>query len=513
MTTSDTPRRRPSEVPVWQTDTPPAPAQSNSRANRPEDTERTTKAERLYSLARAQYDPVADPDGRLWVVPYTGAKIARPLEGRGTVASSLAEQYRAAYDTLINTDAIAAVVRALQGEAISKPAQPVYLRAADCTTSTGRRLTIDLGRDDGQLAVVTPGRVQVTADSPHIFYRNQTSAPLPLPAGLEDTSPAGPALTAQLAEYLNAPPAAVQLLAVWCAAALLDIERPLLWLTGQQGTGKSHTARTLVQLLDPSRAPLRTLPTDSEDWQRAAVASRVIAIDNLSRLTAQWSDTFCRAVTGDSFVRRQRFTDNELSVGSYRLALICTSINPLAARGDLAQRLLPIELQPLEQTRSARQLTQQLEDRQPALFGTLLRFVADIFAAMHTAPARDYEAHRLADWAAVLAAADSVTGWHTLEDYCELSADTLADLLDSSAVGAAIAQLLEANAGRWSGSVRQLLDALEAYYPDNYQHRPTDPTRLAARIREIEPTLNQHRIIVTRHRTKQGVQIELASQP
>ena len=56
---------------------------------------------------------------------------------------------------------------------------------------------------------------------------------------------------------------------------------------------------------DASPAALRSVPRDLTEWQTVASASRVVGLDNISRINEELSDAFCRAVTGEGAARRQ----------------------------------------------------------------------------------------------------------------------------------------------------------------------------------------------------------------
>lgn len=72
----------------------------------------------------------------------------------------------------------------------------------------------------------------------------------------------------------------------------------------------------------------------------------VVGLDNLSHIPRWLTDAMCRAVTGDGLVKRTRYSDADVTVLNYRRVLVVNGIDVGAVRGDLAARMIPIELQP-----------------------------------------------------------------------------------------------------------------------------------------------------------------------
>jgi hypothetical protein len=71
-------------------------------------------------------------------------------------------------------------------------------------------------------------------------------------------------------------------------------------------------------------------------------------VDNMCAICGWWSDALCKCVTGDGWVRRPLYTDGELSVVSFRRVLALTTIDAGALRGDLGDRLVLADLEPID---------------------------------------------------------------------------------------------------------------------------------------------------------------------
>ena len=173
----------------------------------------------------------------------------------------------------------------------------------------------------------------------------------------------------------------------WSVAALLPwVAHPVLLLTGEQGTAKSTAGRMLGALVDPSRAQLRRAPTDPKDWLAQASASWVVCLDNISTIPPSLSDAMCRAVTGDGSVDRTLYTNLDVTVTSFRRVLCLTTIEAGRIHGDLAERLLPIELERIadERRREDADVAGDFVARHPVMLGrAALTFTAQVLATLH----------------------------------------------------------------------------------------------------------------------------------
>jgi hypothetical protein len=165
-----------------------------------------------------------------------------------------------------------------------------------------------------------------------------------------------------------------------------------------------------VQLLDPTPVPLRKAPRDAETWITSASSSWLVRVDNLSGIPDWLSDTLCRAVTGDGDMRRKVYTDCDLAVFAFRRCVILSSIDLGALRGDLASRLLVIDLDRISDRarRREEQLTREWEQAQPRILGALLDFAAGVAGVLPSV--RLETVPRMADLAQILAAVDQLMG-------------------------------------------------------------------------------------------------------
>jgi hypothetical protein len=286
------------------------------------------------------------------------------------------------------------------------------------------------------------------------------------------------------------------LVRAWLVCALLPhIPVPILTVTGAQGTGKSVLGRTLVRTVDPGPALLRSAPKDLEDWTTTAAGSRVVGLDNVSRIPEWLSDAMCRAVTGEGYAKRALYTDDDLHVLSFRRALLLTSIDPGSMRGDLGERLLPVELRRLGGKRRTEGTLDRLVERQlPAIFGGLLDLMAEVLAN----PVKLRRLPRMADAAEVMAAVDALLPRsNALGAYRRAQQGVVEQVLEGDPVAAAVLRFMEANGREWRGQPNELLRELARLTPpDARQNWPANARSLSTRLARMEPALRSARGLV-----------------
>ncbi len=447
-------------------------------------------ATQLVRLAELHYRFAQADDGRTFAVPLNGASIARPLDGnRQSLRAELAALHFDTTGNVPNKSALADALAVLDGKAASADRERLHLR----TAHVAGMIVIDLGDPTGRCVVIDVNGWHVADTPPITFRRTELTSPLPSPAHGGDLD--------ALRALLNATDDAWPLLVGWLVAVMFDVPRPLLFLTGEQGTGKTTAARNIAQLIDPSPAPTRAAPRDLDAWVTAAAGSQVVALDNLSTVADWLSDALCRAATGEGMVKRALYTDDGLAVLSFRRAIILTSIDAGALRGDLGERLVPVELERIrtEQRRTDADLAADFTRLHPEVLGALFTLTADVLAALDHVHVTDLP--RMADFGRILAALDHATGWHSLDLYRAAAEQVAADVVQGDALAMAVIELVAATIeGRWHGTPTELHRALERYRHEASTW-PKSPKVLSGQLTRLGPALRSQGVTVTRERT------------
>jgi hypothetical protein len=442
----------------------------------PEEQPRT--AEQLVRMALERYRFGRTDKDEPFAVLRDGPNVAVMLKGSAdALRAKLAREYRQQFGRTPGASALADALNVLHGEALDAEPEPVFLRLAPHEDG----VVIDLGDASGRAVIVHANGWKIAERSPVLFRRTALTGMLPVPerGGQLD----------ELRELLNVTDESWPAIVGWLVAAFLpDIPHAVLLLSGLQGTGKSSAARLLVLLVDPSAAPLRSEPRNLDQWQIAASGSWVVVVDNLSSIPGWLSDAICRAATGDGLVKRKLYSDSDLAVLSFRRVVALTSIDAGALRGDLGERLLLIDLEPIPEAarRTEREIDELFSEKLPRLFGACLDALAAVLAQLPEV--RPQQLPRMADFGRVLAAADAAGITSGALDRIRNQQNRIAaEVIDADSFGTALAELARQRT-RWQGTATELLEALLP----NGEKPPHDwPKRngVAGRIKRLAPAL------------------------
>lgn len=443
-----------------------------------------SQATELVRLARARYTVVRGDDSKTYAVAHSLPGIAFGLRGSAGLKQQLAAAYFDEKNQAASGGALTDALAVLEGDALRAEVTPVFLRIGSVEGS----VIIDLGTPDGSCINVSPAAWDLVKSPPVLFRRNSIMLAHPTPTRNGDLG--------ELHELLNLDESNFRLVVGWLIGAMLsDSPQPILALTGQQGTAKTSAAKLILSLLDPSIVSIRSQPRTEEDWAVGAFNAYGIGLDNVSSMPPWFQDALCKAVTGDALLRRERYSDDGSAALQFRRPIVITTIDPGALQGDVADRLLLVELQPIgrRQRMTDAEVTAHSERIRPGVLGALLDTLVSVLAAL---PGIELEEKpRMADFANMLAALDQVTGWDTLTDYLAAAESAGRDVIDGDSFAAAITTMVRGR-GFWQGTCGELLAAFEL--PKAPADWPKTPRAVSAKLQRLTPAFATAGIEVTR---------------
>lgn len=341
---------------------------------------------------------------------------------------------------------------------------------------------IDLANEPWEAIEITSSGWSITAEPPVKFRRTRGMLPLvyPEPGGsLND-----------LKCLLNLPDdTTLKLVIGWIVQTGHPTgPYPILNLEGEQGAGKSITAKIMRSILDPSTAPIRTIPREERDLLISANNTWIVAFDNLSGVPLWLSDALCRLSTGGGYAIRELYSNDEETIFNATRPLLLTGIDQIAARHDLADRSIIVRLQAIadEKRISEKKIMERFQDAHPKLLGALCDALSAAIGNLAQVHLRSLP--RMADFALWVSAAEPALPWKEgefLDAYTGNRKEAVEQSLESDAVSSAVRELM-ASRNEWEGTSSELLDKLCEITPEKLQKSkawPKAPNALSNRLR------------------------------
>lgn len=450
------------------------------RAEAEQDSEKT-QAQRLIALAE-------DHLSSLFHSPEQSAYALAPVKDHDEVMDVRAKPFRSLLYRLYynesgkppGSQAVQDALSVLEAKALYEGEErPVYVRLAE----HGGKVYLDLCDDAWRVVEIDASGWRVCGRSPVAFRRPKGMQALPVPV-------AGGEL-AELRAFVNADDDAWALIAGFMAACLRPgIPYPLLILIAEQGSGKSTAAEFLKALLDASHAPLRSEPREARDLMISANNSWLLAYDNLSNVPLWLSDALCRLSTGGGFSTRTLYANDEETIFSAMRPVILTGIDELASRGDLLDRALVVELQPIprQDRKQKRDLERHFAAAAPGILGALLTAVSH--GLRNEARVSPPDLPRMADFAAWVLACENalrLEPGHFIRAYRENRSGANEMALDVSPLPALLWKL-----GAWEGTASELQAELDARASEGVKRLrayPKSAKALGSALRRLAPNL------------------------
>lgn len=275
-----------------------------------------------------------------------------------------------------------------------------------------------------------------------------------------------------------------------------EIAHPVLIIHGQKGAAKSTTMRFTRMLVDPSRVPLISMPTKTDDLAGTLAKTHMVCFDNLATISANFSDLLCMASTGGGYAKRKLYTDDEEVIYSFKRCICLNGINVVATQPDLLDRSLLIELDRISNGnyQTEMDVNSRFESVQAEILGGCLSAISKAKVIYPTISVPNLG--RMADfmyWGYTIAEVLGIGGDNFLKIYADNQKKSIAEAIESHPVASAILSFMN-HRTTWTGSVASLLTSLNQVANTNgmdTKHKlwPKAPKSLSSRLREVKSNL------------------------
>jgi hypothetical protein len=398
---------------------------------------------------------------------------------------SLARAFHAKTGTGPSSQAVRDAVATLDGYArFEGDEHVVHVRVA----GDDERIWLDLGNQDREVVEITAAGWSIITDPQVRFRRPAGMLPLPVPEDCGSWS--------DIKSFLNVTTSADwSLILSWCVTALRpDKPYPILYLLGEQGSAKSTATWVIRNLIDPFKAPLRTIPRDERDLFIAASNCRVLAFDNVSKLPSWLSDALCRLATGGGLATRALYTDSDEVLFDAMRPIVMNGIEQVAVRGDFLERSIMLELPTIVETarRDEADFWNQFKKSRPKILGVALNGVSAALKGLGTVNMQSKP--RMADFFVFSTVAEEGLGFEagTFETaYGSNREVAVNETLEAMPISPYVLQLAN-TAVPWTGTFSKLLEELGSmcgkekrpkYWPETSRKLSADMKRLAPALR------------------------------
>lgn len=371
---------------------------------------------------------------------------------------------------------------------------------------------VDLGRHDYSAVEICKAGVRVVQRFPVHFFRSEKQLSLPIP---KECKPGE--FYKLFSEYCNFESPNALLLTI--ATLLKYVHRdggsnPITVVTGQQGSGKSFFSNFLKRLIDPSHPNLSSPPKNVDEIIVQTKSSYFLGIDNLSGLTPEMADTFCRLSTGAGISRRKFYSNDAEVVYNLHNPCILNGIDDPSHRADFLERALILVLSPIptEKRRAESSLNKKFNEDYPQLVGGLYYLLSACMAKLDSVQSDSLP--RMTDFARMGIALEKVLGLETgtfLSIYASHQDGQTEISFWQDPLCCWIHERLNRKSGGWHdrnkiqiirGTASELVNRMGGGHSGSNSRSglPRSPRAFAGYLRRIEPILSKMGIIIEEQR-------------
>lgn len=280
---------------------------------------------------------------------------------------------------------------------------------------------------------------------------------------------------------------------------------PIFTVHGPQGASKSTMLRIIRSIVDPSEAALTTEPSSERDLFISARHTWMPCIDNVSKLSNDMSNAYCRLVTEGVFRTRELYTSTGETIIKAKRPLSLNGISFFANKNDFQNRSIWLDLPSVSAAdrRPEGEIWADWERVRPRILGAF--FDAVSMALRNLNQVKLDSLPRLADFAKWVVAAEPACPWapgNFMRAYEDNRSEMVDMALESDPIGDEVRKLMK-NRSRWSGTTTNLMDTLNGAARDDirkYKEWPKAANTLANRLMRLEGFLATKGIHITKER-------------
>jgi len=433
----------------------------------------------------------------------------------------LIQTYRMATSSVPNANAVNDAKNALSAHAVQKgPVYSLYNRVAWFDNA----IWYDLTNEKWEVVRIDENGWEILPETPRpMFRRFDHQMPQVYPVNSEDKSPEQlMARLMLLMPFHNHAEETNHILDITCLVFCLvpEVPHPTSIVYGPAGSGKTKGFHATVKsLVDPSNTASAGLsvPGKTSDFPLQFQRHYYLIYSNMSYITREQADIFCRAIDGAATETRRLYTDDDVVSFRYTRCLGINAIPLLGTQEDLMDRSILFPLGTL--ARENRMDEEELQEKFEAVRAEILGAMFDtLSAAMKIKPTVNLGyIERMGSytiWGHSIAQALNydTTAFH--KAYATNRATANTEVIEADVVARTIMAFME-NRDVWFGSPKQLFQELESFAFGEKEKRPRgwpkDEAVLGRNIARVAQNLERSGLIIDNSQKTGGARVKTLS--
>lgn len=419
----------------------------------------------VVAEAHRMFEFVRTPAGEPYAIPKRDRAQLRIALTLDQASTDLAASFLSSGD-IPGPQVMTSALMVLSAVARTAPVRDVHLRLA----RLGDVTYLDLGSSSGEYVEISPDgwivRTPRRADCPALFTRSATTNALPTP----ETGGS----RAELAALLAMEPTDDRFRIAWAwlvAQVLPETARPMLYLIGSQGSGKTTRGLMIANVLEPQTEMGAVLKASERENNVVAKSSYLLTADNMTKMSEGTSNWLCSLVTGHRVVERKLYTNADtIAYSLKRTGIFTGKIKPSGLESDAEERMIFLEFERMTvgTIRADDDLMSDLRAALPRILGAVLTDMSAVLSLLDDVPTEATQGYRFINFAKVYAAMDTVDAPGYIDALNREATESLTErVFDEPVLVALLRTAAAEDDGEWSGTPTELLTAIGRYAPDD----------------------------------------------
>ena len=156
---------------------------------------------------------------------------------------------------------------------------------------------------------------------------------------------------------------------------------PMMIIGGPAGCFKTTTTAFIKRIVDPTgnqkEDNVSNIPQNIDDLILHLYNRYLVSFDNVSNISREQSDVFCRAITGNTNSKRKLYSNDDESILSFTRKIILNGIVPYLDYPDLQTRLLIYDRESVDDKNrlTEEQLNEKFEKLLPNVLGQIFHIL------------------------------------------------------------------------------------------------------------------------------------------